>query len=257
VRNKAKLGQDRKSGGRHIQGAHCAKQSQFRASARGWARAAEAAEREMCQTNPIPGRAGGTGSGRRGAWVRSCETKPVLRLPIWDCGLRIGYRVALGRPACGSLPPARAGRLCETNPIWPGLGTTRSPVGERCETNPIPGDAGWDGGGGTKGRGGNRAKQTQSRRSARAAEGRMCKTNPITRSGAPRRCRGVGRRDTPLFHYSIIPPFQSDADCAKRTQFAAPTPCDEGLARSSYLRWSRLYWVVTGNRRTAMERGQL
>jgi hypothetical protein len=36
----------------------------------------------------------------------------------------------------------------------------------------------------------------------------LCKTNPIP-----------DRRDTPAFHCSIIPPFQPDADCAKRSQF--------------------------------------
>ncbi len=45
----------------------------------------------------------------------------------------------------------------------------------------------------------------------RPAEGKMRKTNPIS-----------GRRATPPSHYSIIPPFQSDADGAKRSQFPAP-----------------------------------
>ncbi len=39
-------------------------------------------------------------------------------------------------------------------------------------------------------------------------EERTWKTNPIP-----------GLRDTPPFHYSIIPPFPRDADCAKQTQF--------------------------------------
>jgi hypothetical protein len=43
--------------------------------------------------------------------------------------------------------------LCETNPIWPGLGGARAPAGERCETNPIPGRARWDGASGTRGDG--------------------------------------------------------------------------------------------------------
>ena len=37
---------------------------------------------------------------------------------------------------------------------------------------------------------------------------KMCKTKPISAG-----------RDTPPFHCSIIPPFQPDTDCAKRTQF--------------------------------------
>jgi hypothetical protein len=41
----------------------------------------------------------------------------------------------------------------------------------------------------------------------RPAQGKMRKTKPIS-----------GGQDIPPFHYSIIPPFQSGADCAKRTQ---------------------------------------
>ena len=41
---------------------------------------------------------------------------------------------------------------------------------------------------------------------------RLCKTKPIARSGAPRRCRGVGQDvEYPVFHYSIIPAFQFHA----------------------------------------------
>ncbi len=41
---------------------------------------------------------------------------------------------------------------------------------------------------------------------------RLCKTKPIARSGAPRRCRRVGRHvEYPTFQYSIIPAFQFHA----------------------------------------------
>jgi hypothetical protein len=59
------------------------------------------------------------------------------------------------------------GKMCETNPIWPGLGGARAPAGERCETNPIC-----------------RSRQ-------QAGVGRLCKTNPI-----PGRAGWVGDRGT-------------------------------------------------------------
>ena len=99
---------------------------------------------------------------------------------------------------------------------------------------------------GTRG-GGCRAKQTQFARACpprsdgpivrnkadlgqpgRHPEGRLCETKPISR-----RCRvGRGTRGYctnkpnrpggyPLFQHSIIPPFQSDAYCAKQSQFPA------------------------------------
>lgn len=51
----------------------------------------------------------------------------------------------------------------------------------------------------------NRAKRTQFHRSVTVPAGEMCETNPIP-----------DRRDTPLFHCSIIPPFQADIDCAEQ-----------------------------------------
>jgi hypothetical protein len=92
---------------------------------------------------PVPSGAGPRGHGTRGL----CETYPVLRFLIGDCGLGTD----LGRdatPAACRLWPAQAGRtnkpnsqsrLCETNPIGPGLGRARAAMGERCETNTNPG----------------------------------------------------------------------------------------------------------------------
>jgi len=43
-------------------------------------------------------------------------------------------------PAPSPCPLCLGGEdLCKTNPIWPGRGRTKAPVGERCETNPISG----------------------------------------------------------------------------------------------------------------------
>ncbi len=74
---------------------------------------------------------------------------------------------------------------------------------------------------------------------------RLCKTNPIPserpgmgrgRARLPRakgakrtQFRGAGRPvEYPSFHYSIIPPSQSDADCAKQSQSSARCRCHKG-----------------------------
>jgi hypothetical protein len=78
------------------------------------------------------------------------------------------------------------GESCETNPIWASRQIHLGPPGKRAKQTQFSAEVGWDG----------------------APEGEMRKTNPIP-----------DRRDTPLFHCSIIPPFQPDANRAKRTQF--------------------------------------
>jgi hypothetical protein len=66
--------------------------------------------------------------------------------------------------------------------------------------------AGWEGPGG---RGANAPNKPNSRRS-QVGQGCNCaKRTQLSRAGG---------RDTPLFHYSIIPPFQSDTPCAKQSQ---------------------------------------
>jgi hypothetical protein len=52
---------------------------------------------------------------------------------------------------------------------------------------------------------------------------RPCQTKPIG-------CQGSAGRETPVFHYSIIPPFQSEVDCAKRSQF----PVGWGVASGTW-----------------------
>jgi hypothetical protein len=65
----------------------------------------------------------------------------------------------------------------------------------------------------------NRAKQSQfpAGPEGRRTRGQMRKTNPI-----------FGGRDTPPCHYPIIPPSQSDAYCAKRTQLGRSAATSEG-----------------------------
>ena len=105
-------------------------------------------------------------------------------------------------PAPSPCPLCLGGEdLCKTNPIWPGRGRTKAPVGERCETNPISGS--WP------------------------------------TSGLP---------IIPIFHHSTIPiRCQS---CKTKAIWPPPPPAMTGrMTVSSHLRWSRLYWVATGNRR--------
>ncbi len=162
---------------------------------------------------------------------------------IADCGLNT--ELPAGGLDCGLIPRTPAGRLCETNPIrWgqmretdpirAGVGNAGTPAGKRCETNPIcrnrqrpgepivrnkPNSAG------------DRAKRSQFRGLAAGTLGpvvrtnpifrrQSCKTNPIARSGAPRRCRPGRPPRPPSFQYSTLPAFQSDASRAKQSQFA-------------------------------------
>jgi hypothetical protein len=75
---------------------------------------------------------------------------------------------------------------------------------------------------------GNRAKQTQFGGARPGSQDANVQNEPNC-SGRPgaRRTRCAKRtqfpagRDTPPFQYSIIPPFRSNADCAKRSQFVS------------------------------------
>jgi hypothetical protein len=144
---------------------------------------------------------------------RATEAASRLRIVDWDCGSYIDLR---RDASCGLAPRACAGRLYK-QPEFPAGGVGRGPrgAGRRPIVQNKPNSARAPG----KGRG----------RPGGPAGDQWRKTNPIARSGAPRWCRGVGRRvEYPLFQYSIIPPFHSHADCAKQTQFAA-TPRGPGL----------------------------
>jgi len=95
-----------------------------------------------------------------------------------------------------------------------------------CKTNPI-----WPG------RGRARSPKDERCKTNPIWWGQMCETKPI--AGRSAGVRGV---------------------CgAEQSQFGRPPPAamTGRLTVSSHLRWSRLYWVATGNRRTAMERGRL
>jgi len=123
---------------------------------------------------------------RRANRAKRSQFAGAVSGPGWaDCAKRTQFGEWTGwtrGPVVQTKPVSRHGLSCERKPISP----SRARAGA------------------------NRAKRTQFRQPGRGLgdEGQTCKTNPI-----------LSGQDTPSFHYSIIPPFQSDADCAERTQF--------------------------------------
>jgi hypothetical protein len=140
------------------------------------------APRETCETNPIFRRdRAGRGPGDEGC----CTNKPnPAIMPIRRSAFP-GGQLRQTKPIRWSGLEGRD-RMCETNPIRASRQIHLGPPGKRAKQTQFSAEVGWDG----------------------APEGEMRKTNPIP-----------DRRDTPLFHCSIIPPFQPDANRAKRTQF--------------------------------------
>jgi hypothetical protein len=192
--------------------------------------------RRLCKTNPIPGGAGRDGAA--GAWDagQMCETNPISRLRIADW-IQRDCRGA-DQPSPGPVVQTnQIGRseLCETNPNWRGVGRGRPTYQEPIVQNKAK--LGQDGtSGGRRIREANCAKRTQfpAGPSGTGLGGRLCETNPISESGPAGgpvvQTNPICRRpDTPPFRSSIIPVFQSDADYAKRSQFAA-TPRGTGPA---------------------------
>ncbi len=238
MQNKAKLGQAGTSGGRRVGGAYCAKQSQFlnrglrigdrpAAGRRSWrvprsplappasglppadcakrtqfGRSGGAPEGKICKTNPIPATPGGTGPQGRRTRGQSCETKPISPLRIADRGL--GTDLRRDAPAA-----CRLGPVVQTNPIgW----------SELCKTNPIRHPARWD-------------QRDRSRETKLIAPWKVSggDAQPTKSRGLSRETNPIsGGRHTPPFQYFTIPAFQSDADCAKRTQFGRSGGAPEG-----------------------------
>jgi hypothetical protein len=122
---------------------------------------------------------------------------------IADCGLGIGHGPVAGRPPCGLPSPACTGQLCKTKPI------RRRPA-DCARQSQLPWKVSGEDAQPTKSRG-NHAKRTQFPADEIPHDPIIpirclsCETNPISAG-----------RDT---HYSIIPPFQPDANRAKRSQF--------------------------------------
>ena len=76
---------------------------------------------QLCKTNPISGAA--ERDGAKGRRTRA------------NCAKRTQFPVG----PSGTGPQGRGtwSKTCKTNPIWPGRGRARPPVGERCKTNQI------------------------------------------------------------------------------------------------------------------------
>jgi hypothetical protein len=136
----------------------------------------------------------------------SCETNPIRRTG----------RLAAGSPVVQTNPIGRSsseeGRLCEeTKPIWAGFKWEVSSV-KRTEQNVESSDCGTCE---TKPIGAIRRQTAEGRLYKRSQFGqaRLVSRGPIVRN------KPNFRRMPPPFHYSSIPAFQSDAYCAKQTQF--------------------------------------
>jgi hypothetical protein len=166
---------------------------------------------------------------------RSCETKPIPRFRIADCGLRIQ-----DGPAAGHLPArARAGGLYETKPI-PGLAGRDE--GQMRKTKPNVGRMGYLG----EDARGKRAKRTQfpgrspvGRGYRDVGQGAIVRNKPnlagrpepggrnmqdkpnLPRAGSPGPIDHAEQSQLGWPRYPNIPAFQPDADCAKQTQFRA------------------------------------
>jgi hypothetical protein len=172
---------------------------------------------ESCKTNPIS--SGGTRPRRvgHGAIVRNEPNSPRSRVGRSTRGVgRGGKRAKRSQFPAKRPPQERSIVRNEANlPQAIGKGRGRPGPGGPTEDNCAKRTQFPAAPGGTRlqgvGRGVNRAKQTQ----FGGVRGTKCAKR--TQFG---RC---GRREPPLFQYSIIPAFQSDAHCAKRTQFPAIT----------------------------------
>jgi hypothetical protein len=211
---------------------------------------------QSCQTNPIS-RRGPVGRGQRGGGrganaqnepncpkrgteavsrLRIAGTAPGNRRPpsaeLSDWRLRIGHRPAAGRsrqPPTLSPDGLPGGQNAQNEPNLAQPGQGQVPGGRKMR-NEANSCRSWTS---------MRVKRSQFPPSARAALQGTARITPHGVTGAPNaevcvgaprykprahcakrtQFRRVGRRaEYPGFHYSIIPPFQADVDCAKRSQ---------------------------------------
>ncbi len=204
-------------------GVNCAKRTQFPATPGGTGPPGPWDEGRLCKTNPISPECQGMGEGGRGRRGRSVQDEPNFG-PAWaGPGLqwaKDAKRTQFGGVKCakrsqsGSAGLACEGKSCETNPIPAGRARRGLRGGGRlCETNPI-----WGNPAGVRG-----AVVQNAPNFARApgnGRGRPGPGGSAGTNGAKRtQFRGVGQRvQYSSFHCSIIPPSQSDANRAKRSQ---------------------------------------
>jgi hypothetical protein len=204
-----------KSGG-DVQPTKSAKRTQLGPGAREWARLGGPrcpAGGRSCETNPISparGRAPEAKCAEQTQFRPRPDTPRVAKTPY---GVTTSGGIRAKRT---QFPPPQAyaeGRMPKTNPILPVGGRVTEEI---VQNEAKLGEAGACGQsqlscGAWLGRGAKRAKRTQ----FGPAGGRT----PETRRAKRTQFRRVGRWvESPLFHYSIIPPFQCDAGRAKRSQ---------------------------------------
>ncbi len=281
----------RRRAGRDLQGrgtrGDCAKRTQFRPSAREWARAAGAGEVEVCKTNPISARLGQgqVSSGRKmqnepNSVGSNAQNEANLGQPGWHAranrAKRTQFRRAGRDGACG----AEGDCAKQTQ-----FGATRLAFGERlCKTHLISPERPGMGAGG-RGREALPGPTAQNEPNfVELASG--CNTHhstvlsfhhpspmPIVRNEANLSIADLGLRIGASLRWDACRPTcrfrPAPAGCTNKPNWAEPivqneansaastSAMTERLTVSSYLRGSCLYWIATGNRRTAMERSRL
>jgi hypothetical protein len=170
---------------------------------------------DIGKTKPIPGCAGWAGARATGDPGKMCETNPIFRLRIADLVQTHGDTRPSGCAGRNVQNKAKLGQDGES-------GGRRTGRGESCETKPISrsriSDCGL--------RIGDRPaadllyKQTQFPARAGRARGQRGVGRGPNMQNEPKFGRG-GRREPPLFQYSIVPPFQSDGNYEKQSQIWA------------------------------------
>jgi hypothetical protein len=221
MQNEAKLGQAGAYGGWHA-GAYCAKRTHFALWDDG----------QMRKTNPISPAGPAEPPHHSSAPIRwrLCETKPNLDGMEYLGGLCLGANCAKQ----SQLPPRDLEGKYFVEKELCHAGSAEHPD----KTKPIFSQEGCRAGTAARAvRWTQRAKQTQFPKACRA--GHPTYEEPIMRNKAKlgqtgesgvrrarvkeancaKRTQFAGGRDTPPFHYSTIPAFQSDADHAKQSQF--------------------------------------
>jgi hypothetical protein len=173
---------------------------------------------QLCKTNPIPGPAGWDGAG--GAWGvgQSRETKPNLGAPGVSGDRRAGgaYRAKQSQFTSGTRKTiAKAFGLDAAT-------RHRGKCAKRTQFPAVPGGM-RPGGRGTWAKCAKRSQFPALPRGTRP-EARATRAKCAKRTQFP----PLGRGEPPSFHYSIIPPCQSPANRAKRTQFGQARPGSGG-----------------------------
>jgi hypothetical protein len=205
----------------------CAKRTQFARRCRVGRGFGGVGRGELCETNPILRL-------RIADWIQSCGGTPAVqpaasavRRPIVRNEPNFARAPRNGRGRAGP-PRAKCAKRTQSGPAWAGPGTRWRKLQNEPNFGELAG--GWN--------------TQHSTILSFHHSGPM----PIVRNEANCPLEGVGR-GRPTYEEPIV---RNEANLAGLTRAMTGR-----LTVSSHLRWSRLYWAVTGNRRTAMERGRL